>query len=61
MEILQSPPTIPITLPDSLVLAGEEKKKSMLSHVGREKSYEKIGLTTVAVSQDLLSGMLLVC
>ena len=45
-----------------MVLAGEEKK-STLSHVrteGREVSYRKIGLTTVAVTHDLLSGIQLV-
>ena len=35
------------------------KKKSMLNHV-RLVSYGKIGLTTVAVTHDLLSGMPLV-
>ena len=33
MAMLPPPPTKPITLPDSVVLAGEEKKKTLLSHV----------------------------
>ena len=33
MAMLPPPPTKPITLPDSVVLAGKEKKKSTLSHV----------------------------
>ena len=32
MAMLPPLPTKPITLPDSVVLAGEEKKKSALSH-----------------------------
>ena len=45
-----------------MVLAGERKKKEYAKpHTeGREVSYGKIGLTTVAVTQDLLSGMPLV-
>ena len=49
----------PKPCPDSVVLAGEEKTRSTLSH-GRGVSYGKIGLTTVAVTHDLLSGMPLV-
>ena len=33
MAMLPPPPTKPITLPDSAVLAEEKKKESMLSHV----------------------------
>ena len=33
MAMLPPPPTIPIPCPDSVILAGEEKKKSMLSHL----------------------------
>ena len=45
-----------------MVLAGEEKKEDYAKprSEGREVSYGKIGLTTVAVTQDLLSGMPLV-
>ena len=45
-----------------MVLAGEEKKEEYAKQrtEGREVSYGKIGLTTVAVTQDLLSGMQLV-
>ena len=32
MAMSVPPPTKPITLPDRVVLAGEEKKKSALSH-----------------------------
>ena len=44
-----------------MVLAGEEKREEYPKpHTeGREVSYRKIGLTTVAVTQDLLSRMLL--
>ena len=50
----------PLPCPDSVVLAGEEKKEEYAKPRGREVSYGKIGLTTVAVTQDLLSGMPLV-
>ena len=46
-----------------MVLAGEREKKEEYAKPrteGREVSYGKIGLTTVAVTQDLLSGMPLV-
>ena len=45
-----------------MVLAGERKKEEYAKPrtEGREVSYGKIGLTTVAVTQDLLSGMPLV-
>ena len=60
MALLQPPPTKPITLPDSAVLAGDEKKCGKPSSKGEKVSYEKVGLTTVAVTQNLLSGMPLV-
>ena len=46
-----------------MVLAGERKKKEEYAKPrteGREVSYGNVGLTTVAVTQDLLSGMPLV-
>ena len=45
-----------------MVLAGEEQKEEYAKPraEGREVSYGKIGLTTVAVTQDLLSGIPLV-
>ena len=45
-----------------MVLAGERKKEEYAKPrtEGREVCYGKIGLTTVAVTQDLLSGMPLV-
>ena len=45
-----------------MVLAGGEKKEEYAKpHTeGREVSYGKVGLTTVAVTQNLLSGMPLV-
>ena len=47
---------------DSVVLAGEKKKEEYTKPRTKEKgvSYGKIGLTTVAVTQDLPSGMQLV-
>ena len=62
MAMLLPPPTKPITLPASVVLAGDEKKEEYVKPrtEGREVRYGKIGLTTVAVTQDLLSGMPLV-
>ena len=44
--------------PNSVVLAGKEKKEEYAKPCtkGRRVSYGKIGLTTVAVTQDLLSG-----
>ena len=45
----------------TVILAGKVKKKSTLSHVQKgEVSYREIGLTTVAVTQDLLLEMPLV-
>ena len=44
-----------------MVLAREKKNEYSKPHTeGREVSYGKIGLTTVAATQDLLSGMPLV-
>ena len=44
-----------------MVLAGDEKKEYAKPRTeGREVSYGKIGLMTVAVTDDLLSGMQLV-
>ena len=45
-----------------MVLAGERKKEEYAKPriKGKEVSYGKIGHTTVAVTQDLHSGMLLV-
>ena len=62
MAMLPPPPTIPITLPWQRGFSGGGKKEeySKPHTEGREVSYGKIGLTTVAVTQDLLSGMPLV-
>ena len=63
MAMLPPPPTKPITLPWQRGFSGGEKKKVKYAKPrteGREVSYGKIGLTTVAVTQDLLSGMPLV-
>ena len=43
-----------------MVLAESKKKYAKPHTEGREVSFGKIGLTTVAVTRDLLSGMLLV-
>ena len=71
--MLPPPPTKPITLPYSLVLAGEKKKieKNRKRREKREEyakprtrrerlNYWKIGLTTMAATQELFSGMPLV-
>ena len=49
----------PKPCPDSVVLPGEEKKeeKAKPRMKVRGVNYGKIGLTTVAVTRDLLSGM----
>ena len=62
MAILPPPPTKIITLPWQRGFSGWGKKEEYAKpHAeGREVSYVKIGLTTVAVTQDLLSGMPLV-
>ena len=59
MAMLLPPPTIPITQPRQRGFSGGEKKGEYAKPrtEGREVSYGKIGLTTVAVTQDLLSGM----
>ena len=55
-------PTKPITLPWQRGFMGGGKKKEYAKPrtEGRDVSFGKIGLTTVAVTQDLLSGMPLV-
>ena len=59
MAMLPPPPTKPITLPWQRGFSGGEKKEEYAKPCtkGREVSYGKIGPTTVAVTQDLLSGM----
>ena len=60
MAIIPLPPTNPITLPWQRGFNGGGKKEEYAKPrtEGREVSYGKIGLTTVAVTQDLLSGRL---
>ena len=62
MAMLPPPPTKPITLPWQRGFSGEGKKEEYAKPRtwGRGVSYDKIGLTTVAVTHDLLSGMPLV-
>ena len=62
MAMLPLPPTIPITLPlqRSFIGGGKNEEYAKPRSEGREVSYGKIGPTTVAVTQDLLSGMPLV-
>ena len=62
MAMLLPPPTKPTTLPCQRGFNGGGKKEEYAKpHTeGREVSYGKIGLTTVSVIQDLLSGMPLV-
>ena len=65
MAMLPPPPKIPITLPWQSGFSGEGKKEEYAKprtegREGREVSYGKIGLTTVAVTRDLLSRMPLV-
>ena len=62
MAMLLPPPTKPIALPWQRGFNGIGKKEEYAKPrtEGREVSSEKIGLTTVAVTQDLLSGMPLV-
>ena len=62
MAMLPPPPTIPITLPWQRGFSGGGKKEENAKPrtEGREVSYGKVGLTTVAVTQDLLSGIQLV-
>ena len=62
MAMLPPPPTIPITLPRQrgFSVGGKKEEYAKPRTEGREVSYGKIWLTTVAVTQDLLSGMPLV-
>ena len=69
MAMLPPPPTKPITLPNSVVLAREKKKgkrrekreEYAKARTRRERlSYWKIGLTTMAATQEHRSGMPLV-
>ena len=62
MAMLPPPPTNPIILPRQRGFTGGGKKVVYVKirTEGREVSYGKIELTTVAVTQDLLSGMPLV-
>ena len=53
-------PTKPIPFPDCVVLAGRKKKNAQPRTKWRGVSYGKIEHTTMAVTQDLLSGMPLV-
>ena len=59
MVMLPLPSTKPTTLPRQRGFIGEEKKEEYAKPrtEGREVSYGRIGLTTVAVTQNLLSGM----
>ena len=60
--MLPPPPTKPITLPWQCGFSwGGKKEEYAKPHTeGREVNYGKMGLTTVAVTHDLLSGMPLV-
>ena len=62
MAMLLPPPTKPITLPCQRVFRGGGKTGEYATPrtEGRGVSYGKIGLTTVAVTHDHLSGMPLV-
>ena len=62
MAMLPPPPTKPITLPWQRGFSGGEKEEEYAKPrtYGRGVSYGNIGLTTVAVTHDLLSGMPLV-
>ena len=62
MALLLPSPTKPITLPRQRGFSGGEKKEEYGKPrtEGREVSYGKIGLTTVAVTQDLISGLPLI-
>ena len=61
MAMLPPPPTKQIALPWQRGFSGGGKKEEYAKpHLGRGVSYGKIGLTTVAVTHDLLSGMQLV-
>ena len=62
MAMLPPPQRKPITLPSQGGFRGGGKKEEYAKPAseGREVSYGKIGLTTVAVTQDILLGMPLV-
>ena len=62
MTVLPPPPTKPITLPRQCGFSGGGKKEENAKPrtEGREVIYGKIELTTVDVTQDLLSEMPLV-
>ena len=75
MAMLPPIPTKPITLPEQRGFSGGEKKEEKKNREKKEKimeecskprtgrkklSYWKIGLTTMAATQELLSGMPLV-
>ena len=62
MAMLPPPSTKPMTLPWQCGFNGAVKKEEYAKPrtKGSGVSYGKIGLTTVAVPQDLLSGMPLV-
>ena len=59
MALLPPLPSNSLHSPDSVVLAGEEKKEEYAKPrpIGSGVSYGKIGLTSVAVTQDFPSGM----
>ena len=62
MEMLPPPLTKPISRPNSVVLAGEEKKEENAKSNNKLSgvSYRKIGHTTVAITKDLLCGISLI-
>ena len=62
MAMLPPPTTKPIALPRQRGFSrgGKQEEYAKPRTEGREMSYGKIGLTTVAVTHDLLSGMPLV-
>ena len=61
MAMLPPQPTKPITMPRQPGFSGGGKNKLTKPRIeGRDVSYGKIGLTTVAVTRDLLSVMPLV-
>ena len=62
MAMLPPPPTKHVTLSRQRGFSREGKKEEYAKAIadGREVSYEKIRLTNVAVTQDLLSGIQLV-
>ena len=61
MAMLLPPPTKPITMPSQHGFSrGEKKRVRLATYKGRGVSYRKIGRTTMAVTRDLHSGVLLV-